>query len=167
MQTLHLTNTKTFMNQLLRSDCFDHFLLQEARIVSAASYTIDGSIPHDFYTEEEREMLGLTGLRFLPFSMLRPQLFDLIKGKKTPLAFSLVLLLTPDNMARTLTQIDSPCSSDDISALSLNIRFQNGQLSATAGVSYRIFVTDHTLDREWDRLVRRFLSQHEISFEEL
>ena len=41
---LELTDIKDFMNKLLRSEIFDHFLLQEGVITSAASYVIDGHI---------------------------------------------------------------------------------------------------------------------------
>ena len=49
----------------------------------------------------------------------------------------------------------------------MNIRFQKQQLTLTTGISYRIFSVDKTLDNEWDRLVKQFLKQHEIAFEEL
>ena len=84
MLALKLTDIKGFMNKLLRSETFDHFLLQEAAIVTGASFVIDGRINKDFYTEEEKEILGIKDLSILPFSMLRPQCFDLIKGKEKP-----------------------------------------------------------------------------------
>ena len=44
MLALKLTEVKDFMNKLLRSETFDHFLLQEAVIASAANYVIDGRL---------------------------------------------------------------------------------------------------------------------------
>ena len=44
MIALELTDIKTFMNKLLRTEVFDHFLLQEAMITSSATYTINGQI---------------------------------------------------------------------------------------------------------------------------
>ena len=112
MLALQLTDVKDFMNKFLRSETFDHFLLQEGVITSGASYVIDGHIHPDFYTSEEME-------------------------------------------------------ENDITGVFLNIRFQNQQLTLTTGISYRIFSVDKTLDNEWDRLVKQFLKQHEIAFEEL
>lgn len=167
MLALELTNIKDFMNQFLRSELFDHFLLQEGTIVSAASYTIDGQLNKGYFTQEELEERGLTDCRFLPFSMLRGNVFDLIKGKKTPSAFKFVLLLSPQNLQRTLASIHSSFSEQDITGVFLNIRYQNQLLTLTTGISYNVFSVDKSLDNEWDRLVRQFLKQHEISFEEL
>lgn len=167
MQALELTDVKNFMNQFLRSDIFDHFLVQEAVITSAASYVIDGRINKGFYSESELQELGLADKKFLPFGMLRGNFFDLIKGKKTPSSFKFILLLSPDNLKRTLDSISSSFSENDITGVFLNIKYQNQLLTLTTGISYRIFSPDKTLDGEWDRLVRQFLKQHGISFEEL
>ena len=167
MLALTLTNTKDFMNKFLKSEMFDHFLLQEGVVVSSASYVIDGTITKGFYTEAETEELGIKDLHFLPFSMLRPRIFDLIKGKKAPSSFKFVLMLSPDNQKRTIERIDSSYTPADISAMSMNIKFQNQMLTLTTGISYRIFSTDKTLEPEWDKFVRQFLSQHDISFEVL
>jgi predicted fused transcriptional regulator/phosphomethylpyrimidine kinase len=78
-----------------------------------------------------------------------------------------VLALSPENLHRTLESIGSSFTEDDISGVFLNIRYQNQLLSLTTGISYKIFSVDKTLDAEWDRLVKQFLKQHEISFSEL
>ena len=167
MQALKLTDIKDFMHKLLKSETFDHFLLQEAVITSAASYVIDGRINRDFYSEEELDSLGIKDFRFLPYAMLRGNCFDLIKGKRVPSSFKFVLLLSPENLKRTLQSISCPFSENDITGVFLNINFRDQVLSLTTGVSCRVFSADKTLDHEWDRLVRQFLKQHEISFEEL
>ena len=166
MLALKLTDKKDFMNRLLRTPLFDNFLLQEGTVNAKAAFTVDGTINRDFYTKEDLEELGLEGYRFLPFSMLRGNFFDLIKGKKTPAAFKFVFLLSPENLAKTLACI-SGYTTGDVTGVFLNIRYQNGLLSLTTGVSCRIFSTDKTLENEWDRMVKQFLKQHEISFEEL
>lgn len=167
MIALELTDIKDFMNKLLRTDIFDHFLLQEGIITEGASYVIDGHINKGFYTEEEMEELGLNGCSSLPFSMLRTRCFDLIKGKKAPSSFKFVFLLSPSNLEKTLNSIHSSFTPQDITGIYLNIRFQNQLLTLTTGISYAIFSPNKTLEREWDSLVLRFLRQHEIPFEEL
>lgn len=167
MIALELTDVKDFMNKLLRSEVFDHFLLQEAVITSAATYNINGQITKGFYDEEEIEELQLGGCRFLPFSMLRNNCFDLIKGKKTPSAFRFVFLLSPENMKKTVSSISSSYQNNDITGMYINLKYQNQLLSLTTGIAYNIFSTDKTLENEWDKLVIRFLKQHEIAFEEI
>ena len=167
MLALKLTDIKTFMNTLLRTEVFDHFLLQEAVISSGCSFLIDGRITEDFYTKEECEELGLTECRMLPFSFLRTRCFDLIKGKKAPSAFRFVFLLSPENLRRTLASAKSAFTEKDISGVYINIRYQNGLLSLTTGISYTTFSMDRSLDGEWDKLVKRFLSRNSIEFEEM
>lgn len=167
MLALQLTETKDFMNKLLRTPLFDHFLLQEGVIAAGASFVVDGKINRDFYTESELTELGIQDCRFLPFSMLRGNFFDLIKGKKAPSSFKFVFLLSPENLSRTLASMKSSFTAQDITGVFLNIRYQDGHLSLTTGVSYRIFSTDRSLENEWDRLIRQFLKQNGVSFEEL
>ena len=167
MIALELTDVKDFMNKLLRSEIFDHFLMQEAVITSAATYTINGQITKGFYTEEEIEELHLNGCRFLPFSMLRGNCFDLIKGKKTPSGFRFVFLLSPTNMKKTLSAVDSSYKPSDVTGMYINLKYQNQLLSLTTGIAYNIFSTDKTLESEWDKMVMKFLKPNEIAFEEL
>ena len=167
MIALELTDIKDFMNKLLKSEVFDHFLLQEAVITSAATYTINGQITKGFYTEDEITELKLNGHRFLPFSMLRNNCFDLIKGKKTPSSFRFVFLLSPENMQKTLLSIGSNFQPTDVTGMYINLKYQNQLLTLTTGIAYNIFSTDKSLENEWDQLVIKFLKQNEIAYEEI
>jgi len=167
MIALELTDIKDFMNKLLRNEVFDHFLLQEATITSSATYNINGQITKGFYSEEEIKELQLEGCRFLPFAMLRTNCFDLIKGKKTPSAFRFVFLLSPSNMEKTVSAVGSSYSAADITGMYINLKYQNQLLSLTTGIAYNVFSTDKTLENEWDKMVMKFLKQHEIAYEEI
>lgn len=167
MLALELTDTKDFMYKLLKSDLFDRFLLQEGTITAGASYAVDGRINRGYYTDGELAELGIADCRFLPFSMLRGNFFDLIKGRKAPSSFKFIFLLSPQNLARTLESSASGCTLQDINGIVLNIRYQNQLLSLTTGVSYTAFRQDKTLENEWDRMVKQFLKKHGIAYEEL
>lgn len=167
MIALELTDIKSFMNKLLTTNTFDNFLLQEAVIQGNASFVIDGHLQKGFYSEEELETLHLTKDNILPFSMLKTNCYDLIKGKKTPSSFKFVFLLSHDNLENTLRSLSSSYTIQDLSGVFMNIKYQNQLLTLTTGISYRIFSTDKSLEQEWDRLVMKFLRQHEISYEEL
>lgn len=167
MIALELKEIKLFMNKLLCSDIFDHFLLQEASIQGNISYHIEGALHTDFYSAEELEAEHLKGLSFLPYGKVRTQCFDLIKGKRTPSFFKFVLLLSPKNLQNTLLQTKCSLTAQDVSAMFINLKFQNSRLILTTGISYRIFSADRSLDHEWDDLIKRFLKNHAILFEEL
>lgn len=167
MIVLTITNVKDFMNKLLLTDVFDHFLLTEATIQTNVSYVIDGHINPEFYSTEELDELGLKDCSCLPFSMLRSNCLNMIKGKKSPAQFKFVFMLSPTNLANTLTASKSDFTPEDISGVYLNLRFVNDQLTCTSGISYKSFSLDHTFDREWDILLQKFLSNHGISYAEV
>ena len=56
MIALQITDIGSFMNHLLKNGLFDHFLLQEATITQAVTYTIDGTVNSDFYEPEEKQV---------------------------------------------------------------------------------------------------------------
>ena len=60
MIALKITEIGTFINKLLKDGMCDHFLLQEAMITQAATYTIDGSFHPDYY--EPEELVGKTAI---------------------------------------------------------------------------------------------------------
>lgn len=167
MIALNLIEVKDFMHKLLCTETFDHFLLREATICGSCTWTFDGTLDTDFYSAEELAARGLTGLSYPPFEQVRTQCFDLIKGKRTPSYFKFVFLLSPANLSRTLAQTHSSFSPADITGLFLNLKFQQGKLLLTTGISYQIFSADKRLEHEWDALVKRFLKNHEITFTEL
>ncbi len=167
MIALSIVEIRDFMNKLLCKETFDNFLLKEAVIQSSVTWSLDGTLVTGFFSKEELEAEGLTGFSFLPFRNIRNQCFHLIKGKRTPSCFKFVFLLSPANLARTLAQTHSTYQPQDITGMFLNLLFQDNRLILTTGISYRIFSTDRRLEQEWDILVRRFLKNHEITFEEL
>lgn len=93
--------------------------------------------PARFYSSDEADALGLTGLSFLPFEQVRPQCFDLIKGKRTPSYFKFVFLLSPKNLERTLLSTHSSFTPEDITGMFINLKFQQKKLLLTTGISYR------------------------------
>ena len=167
MIALQLTDVKTFMNQLLCSELFDRFLLSEASITKDATFTVNGHINPAFYSAEELETEGLTGLDILPYSRLRPVCYQLIRGKHTPVSFKFVLTLSPENMKHTLARSDSSFTDNDVKGIFINLAFQNGRLTLTTGISYILFSTDRTLDHEWDGLIKKFLAKNSVSYEVL
>lgn len=167
MIALHLPEVRVFMNKLLCTEIFDNFLLQEASIQGNISYHIEGTLHRDFYTEDELELEHLSGLSFIPYGKVRTQCFDLIKGKRTPAFFKFVLSLSPVNLEKTLQQTGSNLTLQDVTAAFINLKFQNNQLLLTTGISYRTFTIDKSLDHEWDTLIKKFLKNHDIIFEEL
>lgn len=167
MTALSIPNIKEFMNILLRTETFDSFLLSEGSITTYMTFLLDGHCNTDFFSPEDEAYAKISQEKYIPFSLVRSTCFDLIKGKRTPLSFQFVFQLSSENQAHTLASIGSAFSMEDISGMYLNLKYRNGQLTCTTGISCRIFSPDKSLEQSWDELVKRFLKTHQISFEEL
>ena len=53
MTALKIINVKEFMNTLLLSETFDHFMLSEASITTFATLILDGHSCTDFFSPED------------------------------------------------------------------------------------------------------------------
>lgn len=164
MLALQITSLKPFMNQLLAGDTFDGFLLEEAVVRTANTFTIDGHINVDFYPPEERGK-DCIPYEFQAWSEIKGLCFNLIKGKNTPLYFKFVLHLKPEQAAALFAKEKDGIDFSLIKALVLNIRFDNSKATLTTGISYHTFVMDREPDAVWDKAVTGFLAQKGIGFE--
>ncbi|MCI8328002.1 MAG: hypothetical protein HFI37_09575 [Lachnospiraceae bacterium] len=165
MITLQIMDIGTFMTKLLCSELFDSFQFLEGTLQNRITYTFDGHLVKDFYSQDELETEGLAGLPYLPFSMLRPTLFDLIKGKRTPGYFKFTFFLSPNDFLQLFSTVSD--SFDKIHGFLLNLKFQNKELTATTGVSYQDFSLDKSPEFEWDNEIRQFFKNYAIAFTEI
>ncbi len=167
MIAIQIDNVGPLLNQMLKGNMFDHFLLQEASVTQAFTTEIDGRIRPGFFSEDELTDLGLTGLSCMPFSRLRPLCLDLIKGSRKPDSFRFVFLLSPENQDSTIAHSGTGFNTEDIGGLYLNLTYKNDALVCTTGISYRNFSMDKSLENEWDRLAELFFKQHGVAVTEL
>jgi hypothetical protein len=167
MLALQIEDIKDFMNKLLCTDLFDHFLLSTATITTYVTHTIDGHIHPDFFDSDTAEAEAAKQSEIAVFSQLRPICFQLMKGTRTPLSFKFVFQLSPENQSRTLAGSGSGFSADDVTGMFLHVKYQNRQLICTTGISYATFSLDKTLEQEWDRLITVFFKNKKIPFEVL
>ncbi len=163
MTSFHITELKKFMGKLLGTSCFDSFLLVEATICTAVEYKIDGRINKDFYDKEEWEALPEASYGYVPWGSLRQTCFDLIKGRRTPTHFKFVLHLMPEYVSGVLKGADASLSAEQVKALVLTVKYDNGAASIVTGTAFTSFVMDKTLDMQWDKTMRQFLAKKEIA----
>ena len=162
MIALQITNLKNFMSILLKQTSFDDFLLQEATLHMAISYVIDGHINRDFFADDISSETVIPD--FVSYAEVRPTLFELIKGKRTPIGFQLVLQLSPE---RSTILFPDGLSSHAIKGLILNIRYDGTKVILTSGINYAAFSLDKTPELIWDEALKHFLDQAAIAFETL
>lgn len=166
MTAIQIDDIGSLLNRMLKGNTFDHFLLREASVTHAFQTDIDGTLNTDFYSEEECRQLGLAGLRFIPFSHVRPLCLNLIKGSRKPTAFRFVFMLSPKHQANTIDRSGSSFHTEDVTGMFLNLSYKNDILTCTTGISYRIFSPDKSLEQEWDRLAALFFRQNGIAASE-
>ena len=154
------------MYQLLANDAFDDFLLEEATINTAITYTIDGHINKDFYPLEVRDSVQLP-YALQPWSEIKGLCYNLIKGKHTPLYFKFVLHLKPESANKLLEQAQMDIDFTQLKALVLNIRYDGTTATLTTGTAYHTFVLSKDADTIWDKEIQRFLADKQIPFEPL
>ena len=164
MIALQVTSMKHFMNQLLTADAFDDFLLEEAVISTANTFTIDGHMNRDFFSSKDREPVELP-YEFRPWSEIKGLCFDLIKGKHTPLFFRFVLHLMPEKASALLTKAGSDVDPSLVKALVLNIRYDGSKAVLTTGSSYHTFLPSREPDMIWDKALMKNLEERAISYD--
>lgn len=163
MIALQILEVKPFMNKLLTSDMFHHFLLAEATIVNGVSYTVDGHITR----EDANDLREEFPYALASFDRVQKQILEMIKGSHTPTYMKFVFCLSPDNVINTLNSIQSSLDPSSISGMYINLVYQGEHILCTTGVSYSIFAKDHALEQEWDRLVKLFFTKQNVYYETL
>lgn len=152
------------MGKLLGTDIFDDFLLQEATLQMGISYVIDGHINEAFYETEEDTEATDHKPSFISYGEVRSTLFDLIKGKRTPLGFQVILQLSPERCAILFPE---GLEKHFIKGLLLNIRYDGSKAIITSAISYLTFTLDKAPELIWDEALMSFLQNSGIAFDRL
>ena len=158
------TDIKKFMNCLLVKETFDHFLIEEATVTTYNTFTIDGHIQSDFYSEDE--LATLPDKTLSTWAVIKPHCFNFIKGSKLPLRFKIVLKASTSYTEKLLNE--NPCgfSLNDVGGLYINIRYDskrnlsgedtgNASLDCISMASLNIFTMDKTLEKAWDNVCQK------------
>lgn len=161
---LQLPDLKTATAHIFTRPSLDYFLLKEAVIVTSNTFTIDGAVKRDYFSEEELETLR--DPEWMEWKLLRPVCFSLIKGKRLPLSFQIALALSRDNIDRLVRQNQISFRTEEIGGLYLNFRYEKKALTAISATSLKTFSMDKSLEQLWDDTVKKLFCQLEIPFEQ-
>ena len=89
MTAVEIKDVKGFMGKLLASDTFDDYLILEAVITKANTFTIDGRLNEEYLSDLENEGESPTG-RLQTWGKVRTFCFELVKGKTLPVYMKVV-----------------------------------------------------------------------------
>lgn len=168
MIALKIKATKNIMNSLLISEQFDSFLVGEAVITTFNTFHIDGHLVKEFYSSEELEELESNekSVVFSYWRDIRPVCFQLIKGKKTPVSFKVVLHAAPELLKKIAATPECQVAANLIRSLVLNICYDNGKVTCITGNAFTTFIMDKSVENIWDAYVRRLFSDLGLDYEE-
>ncbi len=164
MIALKIEDIRQFTAGLFIGALFDTFLVREASIVTFNTFTIDGRVKPGYYTEEELEEKKIGELS--AWEAVKPFCFSLIRGKKLPVSFRIVLQEPPEAVEEFLADSQLPVRPEQINGLFLHIRYEEGRLMCVTGTSVNFFTLDKTLEAEWDAAVKRLLQRQRIPYVE-
>ena len=154
-----IPSVKEFIQAFLCSELFDDFYLSEGQITTFNTYHIDGHFKKEFF-QDLKETDDMPDREYSFWKENRSFCFDLIKGKRVPLQFKFVLLLSPSQLAALLAQESLAFSPADISGCFFNITYRDGQLTCTSGTALTAFSLDKSLEEAWDKSLSQFLNRH-------
>ena len=146
MDSYSVKNTKQFMAKLLIEGALDNFYFESGKITTFNTFSIDGLIKKEFYSEEEAAEITD---KYSEFRKVRPLIYEMIKGKNTPLMFAFVLYAPKDMYENA----DYEAGVRYV----LNIRFEAGVIKCISGISYPGFSLDKSSDALWDKKIMAFI----------
>lgn len=161
MVALKVEDIRRFTSELFIGSMFDKFWVREADIVTFNAFHVDGRVKTEFYTAQELEEREIG--EFSSWEVLKPVCFSLIKGKKLPGSFRIVLQLEEKQVEQFLAKRQLPVRAEQVGGMYMNIRYENGELYCVTGTSVNFFTLDKSLDEEWDDAVKRFFKKNGIT----
>ncbi|MDO5292421.1 MAG: DUF5721 family protein [bacterium] len=161
MIALNIQDVKKFTSELFVHEMFDEFLMSEMDIAMAQSIHIDGTINKDWYTNEELE--AFEGRRLTKWKEIKPLAFEMIKGKRTPLAFKMIFELNETQLTKLVERSGSSFKPTDVSGLYIHVKFDKNGLTVITGSSIKVFSMDKSLEYYWDDTVKLMMKKYQIA----
>ena len=144
MKMYQIEEVKPFMAQLLLQETFDKFCVSVVEIRTIVPITIKGTMSHDWLSPEDAEKYK--ELEYIPWKLLRPVVFELIKGKQTPDFLKIQFVYYSEN---------GDCGG-------LRVQFEAGTLTCLSTYTPAEFSLDRNAETFWDENCQAFLKKHEI-----
>ena len=161
MISLKILEMNRFMGKLLKGENFDGFLLKEGFLRTGMEYRFQGRVFPEYFDTDELEKHSED---YTYWGEIKPFVFELVKGKRTPLAFSFTLLLTRDATKELLAR-RSVTVGEDSQSLFLQVRFEHGAGHIVTGTARNTFTLDKSLEEAWDAEVQQLMKGMELAVE--
>ncbi|WP_058486816.1 DUF5721 family protein [Defluviitalea phaphyphila] len=141
MITLNILDVKKTMEELLKGNLFDEFEARDIEIHTFTKFHISGILNKDFLSTDEKELYNSN---YILWKEIKKHVFNIIKGKKSPTYFKIVLSANKDLISNF---------SSEISALFINMIYTNNKLTCTTGTALKTFILDKSYEYQWDKYI--------------
>lgn len=160
MVQLIIEDIKKLTDLLFVQETFDRFLMREAHFVTGVTVDLDGQLNQDFFDTDE--LSGLSDQNTVSWGAVKKLCFQVIKGKKLPKRFQIVLKLAGADIPPWLMKNGLNLAPETVKGLFITFRYENQKLSCTSGTALSVFTMDKSLDQAWDRQVVKFFKAIEV-----
>ncbi len=145
-------NAKSCMSHLLLKSTFHRFTFISGEVTTYNKFCIDGYLHKDFFDEKpERE--------YSCWKEVQEFFLAIIRGKRTPLNFKIILSLAPGDTKAFLLRHEIAFRPEEVQGLYLNLHYDGQTLQCITGTSMHTFTMDKSLEQEWDRSVQDFFAK--------
>lgn len=146
MQMHKIEDIKEFMSLLFLKEIFDKFQVSSMEVKTFVSISIKGNFFCDWLNEEERELYGTC--EYVPWKVLRPLAFSIIRGKQTPKILRINFIHTMEN--------------GDCGGLRIQYEYEKKELVCISSYTSANFSLDKSKEQQWDENCSEFLKKNQI-----
>ncbi len=136
-----IEDVKEFMEFLFLKEIFDKFCVSSMELKTFVPISVKGNLLTDWLSEEDRERYG--DMDYVPWKLLRPLAFSLIKGKQTPKMLRIQFVHYMEN---------GDCGG-------LRIQFKKNELICISTYTAANFTLDKSREQFWDDNCSEFLQK--------
>lgn len=141
MIVLKIDSVKEYMTGLFQGNMFDHFQIRNCEVRTFTNFICDGINYEEWYdTDDKNEQDSVY------WKQIKPIIFSLIKGKKTPLRLSI--------------EFFHVLQTGDVGAI--RIQYEHDELLVYTGYMQKEFSLDRSSQELWDEKCEKFLHKNEI-----
>lgn len=157
MQAFEIMDVKEFTKRLFVTDTFDDMFVVEAEFLTFIKYNINGKINKAYFDEENESEYCL-------WRNIRQICFEIIKGKRTPTAFKLVLKFSEKF---TRDWVGENTTKEVEADMYMNIRYMDKKLHLISSFSPKIFSVERDLENLFDKFVVEMFKKLNIALSEM
>lgn len=144
MKMYKIEDVKEFMGLLFLKGIFDKFCVGSMELKTLVPISIKGTLMADWLSEEDKETYG--NCEYVPWHLLRPVAFSLIKGKQTPQLLRINFVHYMEN---------GDCGG-------LRVQYEKNELICISSYTPANFSLDKSREQVWDDKCSEFLTKNQI-----